>query len=522
MTGFLARHGMVARCPVLLLCLLLVTGCALPSLEHRAPSAALDQAAAADTPLGRALVPATAAHPGLSGIHALSDPRGAFAVRALLARAAQRTIDAQYYAWQGDTTGTLLLRELHAAAERGVRVRLLLDDNGTSGLDDVLVALDAHPNAEVRLFNPFTVRAPRALNYVIDFPRANRRMHNKSFTVDNQATVVGGRNVGDEYFGATDGALFRDLDVLAVGAVVAEVSRDFDRYWSSRSSYPAGLVLPAIAPSRQREVRDAAERMATSPAAREYVAAIRASTLPARLLAGGLDLEWTRVRMVSDDPAKGLGEAPPQDLLTHGMGALMSEPAREADLVSPYFVPTRHGVDALAALTGRGVRVRVLTNSAAATDVSMVHAGYAQHRRALLSSGVALFELRRLPEDGGAGGGRAGLFGSASASLHAKTFAVDRTRIFIGSFNLDPRSARLNTEMGFVIDSPRLAGALTDAFEAGIPASAYELGLDDRGRIFWIERRDGQEVRHGTEPETSALGRLGTSLLGLLPIDSLL
>src|SRR5690606_28033429 len=240
----------------LVLCgaILLLTGLAvslwadLPSLERRPVSRALTDTA--DTRLGRAVATQTAERPGLTGVYPLNDGPDAFAVRRLLAPAAERSIDAQYYIWHGDITGTLLFNELRAAADRGVRVRLLQDDNTTAGLDEILAALDAHPNIEVRLFNPFVIRSPRWIGYATDFSRLNRRMHNKSFTVDNQATVIGGRNIGDEYFGAGENGLFVDLDVLAIGEVVSDVSDDFDRYWASASSYPADRILPRLPRSR--------------------------------------------------------------------------------------------------------------------------------------------------------------------------------------------------------------------------------------------------------------------------------
>ncbi len=220
----------------------------LPAIERRTSSTAMTDTGS--TRLGKAAAPLLGAHPGLSGIHILRDARNAFAARSLLASAAERTLDVQYYIWRNDQSGTLLMKALVDAADRGVRVRLLLDDNNTSGLDALLAATDAHPRIEVRLFNPFAVRRPRAIGYLTEFPRLNRRMHNKSFTADNQVTIIGGRNVGDEYFGATDGVLFADLDAIAIGPVVGEVSNDFDRYWARDSSYPADRLLPAVDPRR--------------------------------------------------------------------------------------------------------------------------------------------------------------------------------------------------------------------------------------------------------------------------------
>ncbi|MCQ4309314.1 phospholipase D family protein [Pseudomonas stutzeri] len=496
-------------------------GCTLPDLDGRIASSALSQGEGTDTALGRAISPRGQAHPGKTGIHALIDPHDAVAARALLARGAEKTLDVQYYIWRGDITGTLLFDELRAAAERGVRVRLLLDDNGTAGLDAELAALDSHPNIEIRLFNPFVIRTPKAIGYLTDFMRANRRMHNKSFTADNQATIIGGRNVGDEYFGATDGVLFADLDVLAIGSVVADVSSDFDRYWASDSSYPIDLILPEAGAQQLQQFADAAASMASAPAATEYVRAIRDSAFIAHLLRGDLAFEWAATRMVSDDPAKGLGQAEPDGLLTHQLGEILGEPQGHIELVSPYFVPTAAGTEAFVQMAERGVQIRVLTNSLAATDVAAVHAGYAKRRKDLLEAGIRLYELRRTSPKNDHIEGR-GPFGSSASSLHAKTFAVDQTRVFVGSFNFDPRSANLNTELGFVIESPSMALAIEQAFDKTIPASSYEVRLNESAELYWLEQRDGQQLRHDSEPETSVWKRAVVSFLSSLPIEWML
>ncbi len=510
---------------------LLLAGCALPPLEDRTQSHALTPEESRDTALGRALAPALADRPGLSGIHPLADPREAFAARVHGARMAERTLDVQYYIWRRDTTGTLLLEALHEAAERGVRVRLLLDDNGITGLDEILSALDAHPNIEVRLFNPFVVRSPKFIGYLTDFRRLNRRMHNKSFTVDAQATIVGGRNVGDEYFGATDGVLFSDLDVLAVGPIAADVERDFDRYWASASAYPVNLIVPPVTPDRLEQLAREAAYAKRDPAAAAYMNALKAMPAYRRIIDGTLSFEWAKTRIVSDDPAKVLGKATSHALIGHQLMETIGVPTRELDLVSPYFVPTEAGAQAFADLAAKGVNVRVLTNAAEATDVKLVHSGYAKWRRALLQSGVQLFELRReiappadkadttpasKPEE------RAGPFGSSGASLHAKTFAVDAKRVFVGSLNFDPRSANLNTELGFVIDSPTLASGIESAFGTTIPQNAYEVRLSGNGSLYWLERRGNDTMRHDTEPNTSWLERLWIRGVSLLPIDGML
>lgn len=523
-----------------LLVLLLQACASLPSLDGRSVSTALQDTA--DTRLGRSIAPLAEAHPGESGLVALVDGRDAFAARVRLADLAERTLDVQYYLWHADLSGTLLFEALRRAADRGVRVRLLLDDNNTSAdLDAVLAALDAHPNIEVRLFNPFPLRRWRALGYLTDFARLNRRMHNKSFTADNQVTVVGGRNVGDEYFAAGRDVLFVDLDVAAVGPVVREVSRDFDRYWAAQSSYPAGAVLPAVGPEAIAAVNADVAQLGRTPAASAYAEAVAAQPFVRDMLAGRLTLEWAVTRMVSDDPAKGLGQADDSELLWSRLERLVKPPVRELELVSPYFVPGEHGTDRFAALAARGVKVAVLTNALEATDVPAVHAGYAKRRHALLEAGVELFEMKRTaatPErrsrtarfggsgggSGGSGGGSGGSTGSggSASSLHAKTFSVDRSQLFIGSFNFDPRSARLNTELGFVIDSPAMAAAVADSFATRVPATAYRLSLDGDGGLRWTEQLPGATVVHAEEPGMSLWQRIGVSVLSVLPIDWLL
>ncbi len=504
---------------MLALALGLLQGCArLPGLEGRSVSTAATDTDS--TPLGQAVQPSAQAHPGRSGMFALADARNAFAARALLARAATRTLDVQYYIWRDDLSGTLLLRELLDAAGRGVRVRLLLDDNNTAGLDALLAALDSHPRIEVRLFNPFAQRRWRLLGYLTDFTRLNRRMHNKSFTADNQVTIVGGRNVGDEYFGAGGDLLFADLDVMAAGPVARAVSRDFDRYWASASAYPVDRLLTAVDPAAQAALRARAERLEHEPAARAYIEALSGSPFVRELLQGRLPLEWVPMRLVSDDPAKALGQAADSALLPQRLRELLDTPRRELLVVSPYFVPTAAGVAAFRELAQEGVRICVLTNALEATDVAAVHAGYALYRRPLLEAGIALYEMKH--EGLTPSPGQRGPVGSSATSLHAKTFAVDGARVFIGSFNFDPRSARLNTEMGFVIHSPALARQMARAFDERVPRRAYQVRLGPDSGLRWVEHTTAGERIHEQEPGAGFWLLLGVRVLSWLPIEGLL
>ncbi|MCC2958408.1 phospholipase D family protein [Massilia sp. IC2-477] len=497
-----------------------VYGCsALPPLGQRSGSVALEDTAA--TPLGQALAPLAAAHPGRSGVYPLVDGRDAFAARVLLTHSAQRSLDVQYYIWRNDLTGTLMLDALRSAAARGVRVRLLLDDNNTGGLDPVLAALDRHPNIEVRLFNPFGMRRWRMLGYLTDFSRLNRRMHNKSFTVDNQATIVGGRNIGNEYFGAAGDMLFLDLDVMAVGPVVREVSQDFDKYWNSASAYPITALVDADGAERPEALAERAAAFRVQDEAQRYLEAIATSPFVTQLVRQELPLEWSVTRLVSDPPAKVLGGTGPGERMADGLRKLLGEPRKAVDLVSPYFVPSKAAAGTLRDFARNGVQVRVLTNSLEATDVAAVHAGYAKWRRELLESGVSLYELRRswAPAQPDTGKGR---FGSSASSLHAKTFGVDGHTVFIGSFNMDRRSVDLNTEMGFVIDSPQMAGRLNQTLDDSMPERAYEVRIDEQGRLYWIERSEGKVRRHDQEPGTTMWQRAGVQILSFLPIDWLL
>lgn len=490
----------------------------LPSLAQRGVSTAFTDTGG--TRLGTAVVPLAQAHPALTGIYPLAEGRDAFAARALLAQHAERSLDLQYYIWRNDLTGVLMLDALRAAAARGVRVRLLLDDNNTAGLDPTLLALDRDPNIEVRLFNPFATRKWRGLGYLTDFARLNRRMHNKSFTVDNQVTIVGGRNIGDEYFGAANDVLFADLDVIAIGPAVQAVSQDFDRYWNSESAYPVGALVDAAAGQSAQALAERATALRSEPAAQAYLQAVRTLPFVEQLTQRRLPIEWGAARLVSDDPAKVKGEGPAQARVGVRLRALLGEPQRQLDLVSPYFVPGKATAAELAAIAARGVGVRVLTNSLEATDVAAVHAGYVKWRRELLQAGVTLYELRR--EGGEPQPERSGRFGSSSSSLHAKTFAVDRQRIFVGSFNFDPRSLELNTEMGLVIESPALAAALDTRLTQSTPAHAYQVRLEPDGKMVWIEQAGQGVIRHEDEPGTGVWQRAGVRILSWLPIDWLL
>lgn len=519
---FVPVFSLVARLPFLLLLFGVLQGCALPQLQDRTVSNALTEQQARETHLGKALVQRVQQNKGKAGLYPIHDPKEAFASRMALVRAAERTIDIQSYLWRSDTTGTLMLNELRRAADRGVRVRLLLDDNGITGLDHQLNWVDSHPNVEVRLFNPFVIRNPKWLGYVTDFSRVNRRMHNKTFTVDNQVTIAGGRNIGDEYFGATDDTLFTDLDMLCVGLVVNAVSRDFDAYWRSNSSYPASKILLPTDPAILQELEAEVSVLDETERAARYVIPVRESVFLRDFLNGTLPLQWTAVRMVSDSPAKGLNELDREDLLVAELRDFIGQPALSMNVVSPYFVPSEKGVEFFSRLAQAGVNVQVLTNSLEATDVAAVHSGYAKIRKELLKAGVKLFELKSTPDaEKPRRRKHNSMLGSSGSSLHTKTFSVDGSRVFVGSFNFDPRSVNLNTEMGFLIQSPGLATQVDLAFQA-LPVLAYEVRLDENESLVWIERKAGKEIIHDLEPKATAWRKMMVFFYSLLPINDLL
>lgn len=489
----------------------------LPALPGGEASAAIP--ASAQTALGAGLMPLMAEHEGLSGVVPLADGRDALAARVLLARAAQETIDVQYYIWQTDTTGWLLLEELRAAAERGVRVRMLLDDNGIPGLDNVLADLDAMENMEIRIFNPFTMRRPKILSYAFDFFRLNRRMHNKSMTVDGVATVIGGRNIGDIYFAYGEGTAYFDFDVLAVGPAAGDVSTNFDAYWTSGSSYAAADILP---PSEDglAELAAAVAIAQDSAHGSEYAASMVDAPVLSRVLAGEDVMEWTTVTLVSDDPAKGLGAAPGDALLVGQLPALLAQPAESIDLVSAYLIPGDAGMALIESYLLTGIRTRLVTNSLEATDVPVVHSAWIGYRDRLVRAGAEVLELRARP-DRSADVSLIQILTGSQSSLHAKTFAVDGARIFIGSFNFDPRSAALNTEMGFLIESPMIASALSRSLDR--MEALYSVTVTSGGAIEWREtEQDGAVVTYTEEPNTTALQRGIVRVMSWLPVEWIL
>jgi putative cardiolipin synthase len=482
----------------------------------RTLSTALDDPAS--TRLGQFFGPAADQHPGLSGFSLLSQGREAFIARLALADLAERSLDMQYYVWDGDTTGRIIVEHVMKAADRGVRVRLLVDDPFYKDSDSVKAGLDAHPNVEIRLFNPLTNRRWSILDFIFDFGRVNRRMHNKLMVADNAAAIVGGRNIGDIYYGVDTIANYRDLDVLAVGPVVRDLSGVFDRYWNSPSTVPIAAIVD--------RAHDAADLDAIRIRLRE---AIAAADYPypidqdlGQFAAQGAELRdnlvWAHGYVVADDP-ESIAPGKESDDVMAFIRERIAHLKQELLVESPYFVLPARAQATVKALQERNVRVRVLTNSLASNDMLPAHSGYAKTRRRLLENGMELYELR--PDTDAFRPGWSLLSGRSRAALHAKAMAFDGEAVFIGSFNLDPRSAVINTEAGLYIESAELAKRLTDYMAAGVaPTNSYRVRLDPNGEIVWETERDGQRVRYRDEPETGFRRRLVAKLWKLLPIDS--
>ena len=470
------------------------------------------------TRLGQFFGPAADEHPGLSGFSLLSHGREAFIARLALADLAERSLDMQYFSWDGDTTGRIIVDSVIKAADRGVRARLLVDDAFFKSSDAVKAALDAHPNVEIRLFNPLTNRRWSILDFILDFGRVNRRMHNKLMVADNAAAIVGGRNIGDIYYGVNTIANYRDLDVLAVGPVVRDLSGVFDRFWNSPSTVPIAAIVNRTYGAADLDAILVRLREAIATADYPYPIDQDLEELAAQSADLRDNLVWARGAVIADKPET-IARGRESDEVVRFIRERVAQLKEELLVESPYFVLPAGAQATVKALHERDVRVRALTNSLASNDMLPAHSGYAKTRRRLLENGMELYELR--PDTDAFRPGWSLRSGRSPAALHTKAMAFDREAVFIGSFNLDPRSAVINTEAGLYIESPELAERLTAYMATGVvPANSYRVLLDPNGKIVWETERDGQSVRYRDEPETGFRRRLVANLWKLLPINS--
>ena len=477
----------------------------------------IPQEQTADTRLGRALNGAAKAHPGEAGFLPVADGIDALAIRLLLADKAERSIDTQYYEIEDDLAGRLFIEALLRAADRGVRVRLLLDDYRTKGHDSGIAALRSHENFELRIYNPYLRRSSRLVEGMLSFTRINRRMHNKSFTADNQMSVIGGRNIGDHYFSVGHEVNFADLDVICIGPVVSDISRMFDDYWNSPAAIPVDRLGMASVRSGTtlQEVIDRVSRSRAYASKSKYSEAVRSAILDK--LEGDLSgFTWASYELAYDLPQKTQRKNPGRAAaLRQLLVRAFDEANEDVILVSPYFVPRLTGLRRFRQLRERGVSVTVVTNSLASNNQIYAHGGYAPIRKPLLKTGVRLFELRA---DAKVVGKQNVDPDSTKATLHTKAFAIDRRKLFIGSFNFDPRSANLTTAMGVFIDSPKLAEAFVSGTNKHAPRHCFEVTLRDDGSLSWHCDDGEAPTYYDREPQAGFWQRVAGQLARMLPI----
>jgi cardiolipin synthase C len=553
------RHVLRLFCPMLLVAAL--TGCAsLPDKVVRQPSKSLG--AATETPLGR-IAKASTADPEQSGFRLM--PTGQFALQARieLARRAQRTLDVQYYQIHDDRTGRYLLRALRDASERGVRVRLIIDDLYTSGMDPLLLGLDAYPNVEVRLFNPFPAGRQNFLTRFTvnahEFDRVHRRMHNKLFIADGVMAVAGGRNIADEYFMASAGANFVDLDTFVIGAILPRLGALFDEYWNSDRVLPVRAIVKSDHSDVQ--LQQDFERMTQA----EAVPIVRITAAPAELSmgaeievigetggtpepeapppndvlgygpivneldAGKVGLIWADAQAYADAPDKVIGRvstygvAPIDDVdsVRYNVIEMMRRARKDVVITSPYLIPGQAGLETFHNSVERhGVKFTLVTNSLAATDEPVVHTGYRRYRPEMLKLGMNLYELSPQKVSRSL---RLGRFSTSIGRLHAKSAVVDGERVFIGSMNFDPRSDQHNTEMGLFIQSPQLAQQMLKLVDVIRQQGAYRVTLAANGKdLVWTTTGPGGREEVVDEPETDAWSRIMLEVLSVIAPEGLL
>jgi putative cardiolipin synthase len=462
------------------------------------------------TVLGTAASTWLTGKPANSAVYRLDSGSDALGARVGLIDRAEQSIDIQSYLIKDDLSGNLVALHLAQAADRGVRVRLLMDDALTDEVDAGLLSLDEHNKIEVRVFNPFPRRRSRFISLLANFNILNRRMHNKSFTVDNQVTIVGGRNIADEYYQTGGDTEFIDEDLLAIGSVVDEVSDGFDEYWNSPEAIPMDAFDKLVAHSSVAESLEEGRKYIDQHRDKPFLKGVDSSLVDS-FVDGHLELVAAPARIVQDHPDKvrNLVRRRTSEMSAY-LQKLVSAAQKELIVISPYFVPQKQGVDFFGSLVKKGVRVVIISNSLASTNHSSVHAVYARYRKPLLQQGVELYELRPRFE---------ATETDTKITLHSKVATVDGQRLFVGSFNLDPRSLYLNTEMGMEVESQALTESMATSILDTLPDYAYKLRLSRKNRLQWLLQTAGVEEVITTEPQTSLLRRFLTKLMSLLPIE---
>lgn len=494
---------------------LFLSACAgVPFDYPKTPSIA--QAPDTATPLGDLALRWQQEHGDLSGFYGLPGGAEALGARLKIMELAGSSIDAQYFILKRDRAGVLFVTKMLNAADRGVRVRLLIDDIFSPGLDSQLTLLASHPNVQVRLFNPLSRNSLKYWNYLVEFSRANRRMHNKSFTADNSMTIVGGRNIGEEYFELKQDVMFDDYEVLAVGPVVDEVGEGFDLFWNSELAVPIEAFGVSVEPSKLDDWRAFIKVEADKSGQGTYSQAVNSSVL-LDIREGRTAPVVARAELVTDTPDKlSAGSQNVEgSILAPEMLKRLSNSVSEIIIISPYFIPGEAGIEMVKKLVGRGVRVIVVTNSLASTNHVAVHSGYSRYRLPMLEAGAELYEIRVDPESLETEWGHS----PEMVTLHSKVAVIDRETIFVGSLNFDPRSIVINSEMGLFIDSAAAGAQFSRVVMAGLPDVAYKLALDPDGELEWLYTGAGQHETLHREPGTSWGRRFKAGFYRLLPIE---
>ena len=454
------------------------------------------------------------ADPENNGFYPLIEGKDAFGARLLLMDRAERSIDAQYFLMKPDDAGLVFAHTMMEAADRGVRVRFLIDDIFTTVKDRALIYLNEHPNIEVRVFNPISRKGIWALNYLANFSRANRRMHNKSFTIDNQLSIVGGRNIAVEYFQLDSSGEFIDFDVIAAGPIVRDISDSFDAYWNHELAVPMNAFYESVDPGEQAQFRQEIERRMEESGHTVYGDAVNKVMMQQRLN-GIADPFIADARAIIDDPQKLMKKvSEEQKVVTNEIAAALDKAEQEILIYTPYFIPRRKGMELVEKIRAKGVRIVVVTNSLATNNHTSVHSAYASYRKRLLAAGVELWEARvdaagQVQEDG--------TKSPENLTLHTKGIMIDRRFSFVGSLNLDPRSFDLNSEMGVMIDSDEMAAVLADRVTKRLPEMAYKLHLNDDNKITWHAIIEGRQVIETKDPLTSGWKRFQAWFLKILP-----
>ncbi|WP_306423166.1 MULTISPECIES: phospholipase D family protein [unclassified Acinetobacter] len=482
-----------------------------------------------DTSLAKIVLPLREQNPNLTGYHVLYDPLEALAARIELINKAEKSLDLQYYIWDNDKIGALALHAMIKAADRGVKIRLLVDDNNAKKMEGIYMALDQHANIDVKLYNPYRFRHFRPVDMVLDLKRINRRMHNKSFIADNQIALIGGRNMSNQYYNVSDNYQFSDVDVMLVGAASDEIIHSFDEYWNDDYAFPVRqLVNPRHYSLRFDSLKQQLDDYNQEATVVNYLDLANRSHAFDDWLNNKIQFDWVKAEVVKDSPSKIKSKAKKEEHLNFQLLNRLDKPEQSVDIVSAYFVPEKKGAERLKNLRADGVKVRVLTNSFQANDVPLVHAFYSKYRQDLLEHDVQLYEFLSRPDAENlntntkelAEKSKVSLKGLSRSSLHAKLMAIDEKQVFIGSFNFDPRSAYLNTEIGVLLNSPRLAKAVHYTMDENLSKYAYKLVLNADQQINWkIKLSNGQTRIYPREPKIKWWQKAGVKFISWLPLE---